>query len=63
MPLAFVSWYAGGLEAFDLTRPAEPVRVGVTVRVESGLLVGLAVDTGVGLDVETGDDVGELVEA
>ena len=25
-PLAFVSWYAGGLEAFDMSQPSRPTR-------------------------------------
>jgi hypothetical protein len=39
-PLAFVSWYAGGLEAFDLTTPTQPVRVGVFVPDGTGPLGG-----------------------
>ena len=30
-PLAFVSWYAGGLQAFDLSDPRAPVRTGLFV--------------------------------
>ena len=39
-PLAFVSWYAGGLEAFDLRRPSRPARVGLFVPDGSGPLGG-----------------------
>jgi hypothetical protein len=39
-PLAFVSWYAGGLEAFDLSQPGRPARVGLFVPDGSGPLGG-----------------------
>jgi hypothetical protein len=39
-PLAFVSWYAGGLEAFDLSQPSRPVRAGLFVPDGSGPLGG-----------------------
>ena len=30
-PLAFISWYGGGLQALDFSNPAQPVRVGLFV--------------------------------
>jgi hypothetical protein len=39
-PLAFVSWYGGGLEAFDLSTPSQPARAGLFVPDGSGPLGG-----------------------
>jgi len=38
--LGFVSWYGAGLEAFDLTQPTQPVRVGLFVPDGAGPLGG-----------------------
>jgi hypothetical protein len=38
--LAFVSWYGGGLEAFDLSTPSRPARVGLFVPDGAGPLGG-----------------------
>ena len=38
--LAFVSWYAGGLQAFDLSDPADPTRTGLFVPDGAGPLGG-----------------------
>ena len=38
--LAFVTWYAGGLQALDLSNPAQPVRVGLYVPDGAGAAAG-----------------------